>query len=215
VTRRGHEEIELEAGCQQLGLSLAPDARARLIAYLDLVYQWNPTTGLTSIARELAVRLHLLDSLAAVPDLAGLDRLADLGTGAGLPGIPLAIACPQLEITLVESKRRKCSFLRQAIRTLDLGNCGVREGDVRCLERGGGDLGALIARAFLPPSDLAALASRLLPMHGRLIALTGPGADVPAMEASSGGTLFAESVRDLCLPGSTERRRIVVLERRL
>src|SRR5690606_41371864 len=96
----------LEAGLAELGL--APSLADPLLAYLALLQRWNATHNLTAIRDpEQMVTLHLLDSLAIVPHVAGISRLAGLGTGAGLPGIPLAIARPQLQVTLVDSHGKK------------------------------------------------------------------------------------------------------------
>ena len=111
---------ELDAGLDALGLDRGH--AAPLLAYLALLARWNRTYNLTAVRdpREMVAR-HLLDSLAMhghVPD----GRLADLGTGPGLPGIPLALVRPGLQVTLVESNGKKARFLREAVRTLGLAN---------------------------------------------------------------------------------------------
>ena len=117
---------ELESGLSELGLETA--LADPLLAYLALLQRWNQTYNLTAIRdpREMLVK-HLLDSLAMHAHLAGIDTLADLGTGPGLPGIPLAIARPNLRVTLVESNGKKARFLREAVRQLQLGNVTVAE----------------------------------------------------------------------------------------
>ena len=112
---------ELESGLRDLGL--AASLADPLLAYLALLQRWNQAYNLTAIRdpREMLVK-HLLDSLAMHVHLDGIETLADLGTGPGLPGIPLAIARPQLQVTLVESNGKKARFLREAVRQLQLGN---------------------------------------------------------------------------------------------
>ncbi|HQW60570.1 MAG TPA: 16S rRNA (guanine(527)-N(7))-methyltransferase RsmG, partial [Thermomonas sp.] len=104
---------ELEAGLRQLGLDTA--LAGPLLAYLALLARWNQTYNLTAIrdTREMLAK-HLLDSLAMHAHLDGIGTLADLGTGPGLPGIPLAIARPAMQVTLVESNGKKARFLREA-----------------------------------------------------------------------------------------------------
>ena len=109
----------LDAGLAALGLDLPGDARRKLLAYLGLLAKWNRTYNLTAIRDENEMLSHhLLDSLAVLPvleksALAGR-RWADVGSGAGLPGIPLAIACPGLKLTLVDAVDKKTAFQRQA-----------------------------------------------------------------------------------------------------
>ncbi|MGH8032145.1 MAG: 16S rRNA (guanine(527)-N(7))-methyltransferase RsmG, partial [Luteimonas sp.] len=112
---------ELAAGLAALGLAAA--LAAPLLAYLALLDRWNRTYNLTAIRdpREMVAK-HLLDSLAMHAHVRDLETLADLGSGAGLPGIPLAIALPELRVTLVESAGKKVRFLREAVRTLRLDN---------------------------------------------------------------------------------------------
>jgi 4'-phosphopantetheinyl transferase len=114
----------------------------RLLDYLALLHRWNGTYNLTAIRdpRQMVV-LHLLDSLAMAPFLADAAQagasLADLGTGPGLPGIPLAIALPGLRVTLVESNGKKARFLREAVRKLGLGNARVAESRAEALDEPG------------------------------------------------------------------------------
>ena len=110
----------LVAGAEQLGVSLTPEVATRLLGFLELLYAWNDFAGFTAVDRRDAVRLHLLDSLAVAPMLTGARHIADLGSGAGLPGIPLATYLGGAMFTLVESKRRRCSFLREVVRQHEL-----------------------------------------------------------------------------------------------
>ncbi|MGH8216882.1 MAG: 16S rRNA (guanine(527)-N(7))-methyltransferase RsmG, partial [Rhodanobacteraceae bacterium] len=111
-------QTRLADGLADMHLELRADTRARLLAYLELLAHWNRAYNLTAV-RDPAemVSRHLLDSLAALPFVHG-ETLADLGSGAGLPGIPLAIARPDLAVTLIESNGKKARFLREAVRAL-------------------------------------------------------------------------------------------------
>ncbi|HLU12356.1 MAG TPA: 16S rRNA (guanine(527)-N(7))-methyltransferase RsmG, partial [Arenimonas sp.] len=127
---------ELEAGLTALGLPPQPLA-LRLLDYLALLSRWNRTYNLTAIRdeREMVSR-HLLDSLAMWRFLRP-GRLADLGTGPGLPGIPLAMARPDVEVSLVESNGKKARFLREAVRRLGLSNARVLESRAEAVDEPG------------------------------------------------------------------------------
>ena len=202
----------LVAGARQLGVELSPDAAASMVRYLDHFYSWNDYAGFTSIDRRDGVRLHLLDSLSIAPELAAARSITDLGSGGGMPGIPLAISLPDARVTLVESKRRRCSFLREAIRQLDLqARVTVEERDATQLAPGVPP-DAVIARAFLPPAELLALASTLLRTDGLLIIMAGGRRPDWADIAHPAFELLHD--RSLVLPESSDDRRIVVGRRR-
>src|SRR5918992_6107819 len=124
----------LDRGLGEMALALPAGGRERLLEYVALLVKWNRTYNLTAIRDPLAmVAHHLLDSLALLPPLplaAAGGRIADAGSGAGLPGIPLAIARPGWRVALAESRQKKCAFLRQAAIELELANVEVHEGRV-------------------------------------------------------------------------------------
>ena len=129
-----HLRPDLDRGLDQLGLALPDPVRIALIDYLALLARWNRTYNLSAV-REPAQMLvrHMFDSLAVAPHVHG-NRLADIGTGPGLPGIPLALAIPKLQVLLVDSNGKKARFLRQAVRTLGLGDrCQVNQARVEAL----------------------------------------------------------------------------------
>ncbi|NOQ94703.1 MAG: 16S rRNA (guanine(527)-N(7))-methyltransferase RsmG, partial [Methylophaga sp.] len=105
---------EITEGCQQLGLTLSTEQCERLRAYVELLDKWNKVYNLSSIRdpQEMVSR-HILDSLSILPYLNG-DSLLDVGTGAGLPGIPVAIANPDMAVTLLDTNSKKTRFLQQA-----------------------------------------------------------------------------------------------------
>ena len=143
----------LTAGARVLKVRTSPDARTTMIDYLKHLETWNASYNLTAVRdpSDMVVR-HLLDSLAAAPYIHG-DTVADVGTGPGLPGIPLALAQPTKRYTLIESNGKKAAFLRHIVRTLKLPNVAVvqeRSDDYK--PRGGFD--TVICRA-LAEADLA------------------------------------------------------------
>lgn len=180
---------------------------ARLLRYLDLVYIWNKASGLTTIPRDRAVRLHLLDSLAASP-LVQEGPCLDLGTGAGLPGLVLAIARPELAFVLVESNRRKCSFLMEAVRQVGVANARVLEADADTLV-GTGCWPTVISRAFRPPPEFLEAAVLLGGPGSRIVLLMADPSEAELDALAAGAGLQRDRVRRLSLPGGGESRTIV------
>lgn len=204
-------ELEtLRQGAANLGVTLGSEQEADLLRYLDLIYVWNRAAGLTTIARANAVRLHLLDSLASLASVSG-NRCLDLGTGAGLPGLVLAIVMPGISFVLVESNRRRCSFLLEVVRVLGLRNVQVVESDVESLPK---DVRypVVISRAFRPPLEFAGIASRFVAEDGRVVMMLADPthSELEVLEGASGLRLL--ETRRFSLPGGGERRTIVVLE---
>ena len=169
-------QAALDRGLAELGLELPAGARERLLDYVALLVKWNRTYNLTAIRDPLAmVAHHLLDSLAVLPHLplAGAGaRLADAGSGAGLPGIPLALARPQWRVALAESSQKKAAFLRQAAIELALDNVEVHEGRVEAW-RPATLFDVVISRAFAALTEFLALCRHLVAPSGVLAAMTG------------------------------------------
>lgn len=157
--------MNLAAGIEALGLGLPEGATEKLNAYLALLAKWNRVYNLTAIRdpQEMVPR-HLLDSLAVLPVLSksvpGGRRfsLADVGSGAGLPGLVLAIARPDWMITLIEAVEKKAAFQRQAVIELGLSNVSIHCGRV---EEFIGEFSAVISRAFASLADFVKLAGHL------------------------------------------------------
>ena len=165
----------LDRGLSELMLALPADARERLLDYMALLAKWNRTYNLTAIREPLAmVAHHLLDSLAVAPHLplASGARVADAGSGAGLPGIPLAIARPDWQFALAEASQKKAAFLRQAAIELGLHNVEVHEGRVEAW-RPQPLFDAVISRAFAALAEFIAACRHLLAPSGMLAAMTG------------------------------------------
>ena len=199
---------ELDAGLAALGLD--PALAMPLLAYLALLDRWNRTYNLTAIRdpREM-VGKHLLDSLAMHAYL-GAGSLADLGAGAGLPGIPLAIAKPALRVTLVESNGKKARFLREAVRTLGLANARVAESRAESLDEPGA-YDAITARALATLPLIIELGGHLLKPGGRLLAMKGtvPNDEIAGLPAG----WRVETVHPLTVPGLAAERHLVVVGR--
>lgn len=203
----------LDTGLRALGLDAA--LAAPLLAYLALLLRWNRTYNLTAVRdpQDMVTR-HLLDSLAMHGALAPLaargGALADLGTGPGLPGIPLAIALPGLRVALVESNGKKARFLREAVRTLGLSNATVGESRIEAFGPAGG-FDAITARALATLPKILALGGRLLAPGGRLLAMKGvvPRDEIEALPAG----WAVERIEPLAVPGLDGERHLVVVGR--
>lgn len=205
----------LDEGLCALGVELAHAQRQALLDYVALLEKWNRAYNLTAIREPLRMlRLHLLDSLAVVPHLAGLPspaRVADVGSGAGLPGIPLAIARPDLEFTLIDSSQKKTAFMQQAIGELGLRNTFVQHCRVETL-RAGPRFQAVISRAFAELRDFVEGAAHLCAPGARLFAMKGV---LPHEEISRLGELA--SVREIVrleVPEVAAQRHLLIVEPR-
>ena len=200
---------ELAAGLEALGLPAA--LATPLLAYLALLARWNATYNLTAIRdpRDMVAK-HLLDSLAMQPFVRGLRTLADLGTGPGLPGIPLAIATPALQVTLVESNGKKARFLREAARRLGLDNVQVAESRIEAFQPGT-HFDAITARALATLPLILELGGHLPGPGGRLLAMKGVVPDEEIATLPAGWRLAA--VHPLRVPGLDAERHLVEVAR--
>jgi 16S rRNA (guanine527-N7)-methyltransferase len=168
-----HEaRLALERGLAAFDQPLPAGAPAQLLAYLELLQKWNRTYNLTAIRDPLTmVTHHVLDSLAAMPHLPD-GPLADVGSGGGLPGIPLAIAQPARRITLNDANDKKSAFLQQAVIELKLANTDVHSGRVEAW-RPASPFACVITRGFAELAQFIAACRHLLQAGGVLAAMKG------------------------------------------
>lgn len=201
---------QLERSLLELDISLPTAVAGRLIAYLELIGKWNRVYNLTAIREaDRALTHHVLDCLAVLPHLVG-GRTADVGSGAGLPGIPLALARPDWRVTLIESNHKKSTFLAQAIAELAIANAVVTGERVEAVEPAGGfDL--VISRAFSDLPEFARLAGRLVAPAGTLAAMKGlyPDEELALLPPE----WRVESVMPLTVPGIQAARHLVLMKR--
>jgi 16S rRNA (guanine527-N7)-methyltransferase len=165
-------EQALAQGIQRLGIPVPVDAAARLAAYIALLERWNRVYNLTAVRRpeEMASR-HILDSLAILPWVQG-PRVLDVGSGAGLPGLPLAVARPEWACYLLDNNGKRTRFMQQAVNELGLVNVSV----IRCrLEdyQPAIRFDSIVSRAFAALAEMVAGAGRLCAPGGRLLAMKG------------------------------------------
>lgn len=200
----------LEAGMQSMAIDYSAEQRDQLLAYLQLLITWNRAYNLTAI-RDPAemVKLHLLDSLTVLPHIQG-QRLIDVGTGAGLPGIPLAIMCPDRHFTLLDSNGKRTRFLFQA--RCELGLANVSEIQSRVEEhRPDRGYDAVLSRAFTSVADMVNKCAHLLTTDGLFLAMKGK---FPQSELSEVGKAYKVDVsHTLQVPGVEGERHLIVISR--
>lgn len=199
---------ELIEGAAALGVVLSREQGLALLRLLDELAVWNRTYNLTAITdRAAMIRAHLLDSLSAVGELQGR-RIADVGTGAGFPGLPLALVAPEREFVLIDSVGKKVRFVAHAARALHLPNVSARQGRVQAL----GELGpfdTVLARAYAPLALLLADVQPLCGVQTRVIAMKGhyPEQELAAVPAG----WRVEAVRPVRIPGLSAERHLLRL----
>jgi 16S rRNA (guanine527-N7)-methyltransferase len=207
--------IQLAEGIAALGLALPQEALGRLLAFGELLLKWNKVYNLTAIRNpQELITHHLLDSLAVLPHLAAVDRLADIGSGGGLPGVVLAIVRPGLVVSSIETVGKKASFQQQAKIELGLGNFNVvnkRVEQVQAASLPGAAAEGVVSRAFSSLADFVSLSGHLVADGGALYAMKGanPAEEVAALPA---GWAVAET-HALVVPGLDAERHLLVIRR--
>jgi len=200
----------LEAGLAGLGASLADAAKDRLVAYLTLLSRWNRAYNLTAVDAPAAmVDRHLIDSLSILPWITG-QVIVDAGTGAGLPGVPLAIARPDTRFVLVDSNGKKVRFLRQVRRELELDN--IEPVQARLENYRPGRLpDQLVARALSPLPRLVGQLDHLLAAGAPLLAMKGRLEDG---ECAAVADAYNVERIELNVPGASGARSLAILRKR-
>lgn len=200
----------LRDGVAEMGLVLPNGAEAALLRYLSLLAKWNRVYNLTAVEdpAQMVVR-HLLDSLSTLPQLRG-PRILDVGSGAGLPGVPLALARPEWTFWLLDSSAKRTRFLTQALLELGIGNARVVRSRLEAYRT---DIcfNTVISRAFAALGPWLAEAAPLLCPDGLLLAMKGayPGAELEDLPVG----LQLLGVTPVAVPGLTAQRHLVQLTR--
>ena len=201
---------QLAAGLRELGLELPASAQAKALDFLALLQEWNRVYNLTGVRdpHEMVSR-HLLDSFVITPFIAGR-RVLDVGTGAGLPGIPLALALPGDEFVLLDSSSKKIRFVRHAVAVLGLDNVtAVCERVEQYSPPGGFD--TVITRALTTVGRFLGMAGHLCARHGRILIMKGT---YPAKELATLPVDYrVAQVEQLRVPGVRGDRHLVHIER--
>lgn len=199
--------IALQDGLAELGIELSQEAQQKLLAFRDLLLKWNKTYNLTALRDPAqAISHHLLDSLAILPHV-GDGPLLDVGSGGGLPGMPLAIARPQLSVSMVDTVQKKATFLQQAAIQLGLKNVAVYHARV---EEMPGQYAQISSRAFAEIGLFIRLTRHLLAPGGRWLAMKGvrPDDEIAALPAD----VVVEQIIPLHVPGLGAERHLIILK---
>jgi 16S rRNA (guanine527-N7)-methyltransferase len=197
----------LAAGLADLGLNVPDSAQQKLLAFRDLLLKWNKTYNLTALRDPAqAISHHLLDSLAILPQLDG-GNLLDVGSGGGLPGIPLAIALPELQVCMVDTVQKKTTFLQQAVIELGLKNVTVNHARVEEMQ---GQYAQITSRAFAELGLFVSLTRHLLAPNGRWLAMKGirPDDELKGLSAD----IVVEAIIPLTVPGLGAERHLIILK---
>ena len=203
--------LTLDAGAKQLGIALTPEQRDRLEQFAQLLRRWNRTHNLTAIDSDASLLTHhLLDSLAVLPAIRRLlsgraEHVLDVGSGAGLPGIVLAIAWPSLAVTLVDAVQKKCAFMTQVRLELGLAQIEVVHSRIEVLQRSPFPL--IVSRAFASLAEFTHLTRHLLADDGRWLAMKGrvPESEMNALPRD----IAVMGIEPLKVPGLDAERHVV------
>ncbi len=207
-----HEDwpAQLDDGLAAMGLALKPEQREAMLGYLGLLAKWNRAFNLTAVRDPASmVRRQLLDSLSILR-WTDSGPVLDVGTGAGLPGIPLAIVRPDLRFSLLDTNGKKTRFVQQAVGELGLANVEVISHRVERLDRPG-HYTRILSRAFATLADMVAGTAGLLADDGCWLAMKGA---VPSAEIAELPADLAAEVQPLRVPGESAERHLVILRRR-
>ena len=197
----------LASGLAALDITLAAEAQHKLLAFRDLLLKWNKTYNLTALRDPAqAISHHLLDSLAILPHVSA-GNLLDVGSGGGLPGIPLAIARPDLSVSMVDTVQKKTTFLQQAVIELALKNVTVHHARVEEMH---GQYAQISSRAFAEIGLFISLTRHLLAPNGRWLAMKGvrPDDELKALPAD----IMVEAIIPLTVPGLDAERHLIILK---
>ena len=201
----------------KLGITVDPQQVEQFARHALLLMEWNRTTNLTAIVdpEQLAVK-HYLDSIAPLAHIPAKGPLLDVGTGGGFPGIPLKIMRPDQSMTLIDSVRKKISFIKHSIRQLSLEKIHALQVRVEDLGRRSDyahRFHGILCRAFADPGNILPKVSSLLAKGGRLLMYLGPGADFSNGTVSTHfeRTRYQIEIIEYILPISGDKRKIAIL----
>ena len=201
----------LQSGLQQLDITFDEDQVDRLRVYLELMLKWNKAYNLTAITQpEKMVAYHVLDSLSILPEFAAGNRCLDVGTGAGLPGIPLAIMLPQSSWVLLDSNGKKTRFVQQAIASCRISNVKVVQSRIQDYHAES-SFDVIVSRAYSSLQDFVTSVAPLWQSGSRLITMKTELSK--AEQESIDPHLYKLEVTPLQVPGIAQKRSLVTIQR--
>lgn len=209
---RTQMHAKLATGLAEMGLQLSAEQQEKLLDYLTLIYKWNQVHNLTAVRNPLEmITLHILDSLSILPHIES-KRLLDVGAGAGLPSIPLAICLPELQVTAIDAVLKKVTFMRQVKAELGLANFTVVHGRIEDQNVPSKEMpekfDTITSRAFSEIGLFVKLTQHLLRDGGKWLAMKGT---VPQQEFDKSG-IHPSEIKVLKVAGLDAERHLVVLE---
>lgn len=201
----------LQDGLQQMGINLSVPQQLQLLAFVELLKKWNSTYNLTALRDpQSVISHHILDSLTLLPYVAGARGLIDVGSGGGMPGIPTAIARPDLPVALLDANSKKTAFLQQTAIELGLSNVQVITGRVEAMV--GEQFDVITSRAFAELGDFVGITKQLMAKGGRWAAMKGvyPYEEIAQLP----DTVEVVQVDKLQVPHLGAERHMVVLRKK-
>ena len=199
-------------GVAQLGLVIDDEKCHKLVAYVQMISKWNKVHNLTAIRDEVSmITLHILDSLVTLPFIQAGEHILDVGSGAGLPGIVIAICKPDVQVTVIDASQKKASFMRQVKAELDLPNLTVLSGRVEQQDIAS-PFDSIISRAFSDLKTFISLTQGLIKKQGRWLAMKGqvPQEEIDALTLALG--VNVDCISPLKVPGLDAERHMLVIK---
>ena len=209
----------LTEGARQLGVSLSDPAVHDFSRYLETLQRWSKIVNLVSQAEpDIVIRKHLLDSLAAASVLPDHCKIADLGSGAGFPGLVVAIVQPSQTLTLIEPRRKRANFLKDVLRTIGLKNVAVVEERVEFLAKEPAfqhTFDWVLSRATWDLSSFLSFAAPFLKDNGHALAMKGERGEQELTAVNAREKIFVFRDRyEYTLPFGSEQRRVYIFQKR-
>jgi 16S rRNA (guanine527-N7)-methyltransferase len=204
---------KLKNSLQQMGISLSDHAQQQLLDYIVLLTKWNKVYNLTAVRDpEQMLTHHILDSLTVLPYLDNIKTVLDIGTGAGLPGIPLAIARPDIKFQLLDSQQKRINFLQHVITSLQLTNVVALHQRVELLQHDAA-IDMVVSRAFASLNDFVNLIANICDDHTKIVAMKGRKAQALEEQQQLPPQFRVMQIDEVQVPDLNAERCLVVLQK--
>jgi 16S rRNA (guanine527-N7)-methyltransferase len=219
VTNDNQKYLQLlQQGLRQMDIDLPLDRQLKLIEFVNLLVKWSKVYNLTTVRdAEGIIKIHILDSLTVLPFIADSKNVLDVGTGAGLPGIPLAIACPGIQFSLVDSQQKKINFVQHVITSLALTNVTAVWQRIETLQANspsGDGVDTIVSRAFASLSEFVNLIVNICDSKTKIVAMKGRYEIVQQEQQQLPATFELGNIERVSVPGIDAERCLVFLRRK-